>query len=1247
MNHWQLLGLVVLVQTTTITLLAALLIAIVRRSAARRQAVGMVALAGLVTCPVAAVVLPTPGWMDRILGHSAVSTVEEPAPLANAPLIREPVDPEARKTWEIFEPVLERRPDEAAALSNDPLPNEPVLVAPADAKDTPEKGEPVSKGEMFADHWPLSAWNICLLAWGVGFLVRVGNLLWREWSLRRLRGSLVEIDPSGAFALVVSEARERTGLEGTPLLAGSWLLPTPVILGIARPVVVLPRQFIADLTTEGLRDVLTHEFAHLIRRDPWIHLLQKIVGAVYWFHPGVHWLNVEISQSREELCDNFVLRDTEAAGYAEVLLKLAMRRDVPRSTLSLLGLFRRETLERRVAGFLRPDRDLATSASWKVTTTASMLLLAVTFAIGGTRAEDFVASEAGTTPTVELESTSPNSEAGSDSEEKITIRGVCRDEAGNPLSGVRLALFQGEPEIAPPFTSLKQIAEQVTGEDGRYEFADVVGDIREISSISFTNLAVAASKAKHASAMRTIELEGQQAAKTLDLELSSKIGTLSGRIRDRYGRPIRGATVFIQDAYGHPIPGVGSTVSDDGGRYAISDLPEWKRVIIPSSNPRFFSGIAACYFRVTHPNYALTISQYDETPQTVDVVLYPPALVEGQVIDLVTGKPIPDVPVFAQGIIDSGWGQIRTDQDGRYQFKLTEDFYNIWADVDERMPLAIKALEAIPGQRATADVRMVRGGFVTGRLLDGDSETPIRPTKEQTISIAQYGPARPRPGAAVTSAPIDDDGRFRLHVAPGRNYIYAMSQRASAWVDVGDGEEVELDLRSGAEATPDRDETALRSRLERQHKAKMERNKASFPEPLPKAGEKRTLGNPGRLRGDTPTGRLLNTLEELSTDHAEIFGEQWTVTMRDLIHGGSDAVPELIEELDQTQNDMMVRCVAFIMRGIGDKRAIPALIRAIPKTLAPSRSDMGLSPDDPELLRFMQQHDLDKDDREDNYGFGRSIREVFGSLNALTGQSFDEDELLYIARANNPHQIALQQKLFQKHAEQWAKWWEANWSKFIQDEAFSKVDLRLFPSIDAKPVDRNAKLSTVDGGFSGGVLESIRSKDHRFAFHDIDTGRFAGLPAQWREVEIDDEVMREITEWAKSEGFDLFGDDYVDESGKRVHAIRAVNAQIWQLEKERDVQPNRGEILADLQKAGRPTGDWLLHSDPATNKIDPRATASFLYVTADGTPAIIDIGVEVTDTSVKLGVPLEGDPNLDPVSFWQGRRFSLRILGPR
>src|ERR1700740_406739 len=109
--------------------------------------------------------------------------------------------------------------------------------------------------------------------------------------------------------------------------------------------------------------------------------------------------------------------------------------------------------------------------------------------------------------------------------------------------------------------------------------------------------------------------------------------------------------------------------------------------------------------------------------------------------------------------------------------------------------------------------------------------------------------------------------------------------------------------------------------------------------------------------------------------------------MRELVAMGRAAVPQLCAELDRTTENAMLRRLGFALRAIGDARAVPALIRALPKTLLPSCRDYGLIVGDKVLTEFMQTHHLSKGKGGTYFDLGRPVREVVGTLHGLTKQN--------------------------------------------------------------------------------------------------------------------------------------------------------------------------------------------------------------------------------------------------------------------
>ena len=68
----------------------------------------------------------------------------------------------------------------------------------------------------------------------------------------------------------------------------------------------------------------------------------------------------------------------------------------------------------------------------------------------------------------------------------------------------------------------------------------------------------------------------------------------------------------------------------------------------------------------------------------------------------------------------------------------------------------------------------------------------------------------------------------------------------------------------------------------------------------------------------------LNVLRKYPIEIDNDF-KPWASVIRELIEDGKPAVPKLTAELDRTQRDKMLRDLAFVLRGIGDPRAAPAL----------------------------------------------------------------------------------------------------------------------------------------------------------------------------------------------------------------------------------------------------------------------------------------------------------------------------------
>ena len=167
--------------------------------------------------------------------------------------------------------------------------------------------------------WALYIFAAWLLLAAAG-LLRVGIGFWH---LHRLRKGCVPVDVA-ALDPVLRKTLEEFDSPRSVKLCVSDQLRVPTAIGFTNPLVVIPSWTMRELSAAELHPILLHELAHLRRRDDWTNLLQKILGALLFFHPAVWWIEKKLALEREMACDDMVLASaTTPRAYAECLVALA------------------------------------------------------------------------------------------------------------------------------------------------------------------------------------------------------------------------------------------------------------------------------------------------------------------------------------------------------------------------------------------------------------------------------------------------------------------------------------------------------------------------------------------------------------------------------------------------------------------------------------------------------------------------------------------------------------------------------------------------------------------------------------------------------------------------------------------------------------------------------------------------------------------------------------------------------------
>jgi beta-lactamase regulating signal transducer with metallopeptidase domain len=143
----------------------------------------------------------------------------------------------------------------------------------------------------------------------------------------RLRTSLEFVPHHAGWSEALARAARRLGCRREPRLGTLAGLATPALGGLLRPVLLLPREWLARAPTRRDEHALLHDCAHLVRGDLWRDELCALARALLWFQP-LAWIAVARLHALSELaCDETVARalGAEARDYRDTLVLAARR----------------------------------------------------------------------------------------------------------------------------------------------------------------------------------------------------------------------------------------------------------------------------------------------------------------------------------------------------------------------------------------------------------------------------------------------------------------------------------------------------------------------------------------------------------------------------------------------------------------------------------------------------------------------------------------------------------------------------------------------------------------------------------------------------------------------------------------------------------------------------------------------------------------------------------------------------------
>lgn len=513
-------------------------------------------------------------------------------------------------------------------------------------------------------------------------------------------------------------------------------IPAPLTCRVLRPVVILPYGFAKGLADDELRAVALHELAHIRRWDTLVFTLAALVRAFFFFQPLAWFAARQVSYLAEVACDSAALEHGKnPVIYARLLTRLAFRLPdrAPSAELAAGILFTNSSFFRRVREILSDRNSRLGKLSRR--------------ALAGVAALGVVS--------VLLAAAFPLAEKNSG--DTVTVSGVVRSQ-GKPVDGAEIYL--SDPK------SQKVEKRATSDRQGQFSFR---ADRSELSGEEWRQPAVVAYKPG-------LPLGWMEFTRGVDP------GAMI--IETREGKPITGV---VRDSRGNPVPHAEVVVNDIGYyEYGVSNClnfvgREFPSLIVVTTSDGSFTlpGVpadASAHLIAKADGFGLDYKVYGRGSNPGPVIFSLPteSRISGRVTFGETGKPASNIRIraFNETIYSIGREAV-TDREGRYTVEnlpsgvyimqlFPRDESDAWTAAS-RKDVTVKA-----GETAGVDFTLVKGGEITGKVLDRDTGEPISGhwvALRDTILPDRFSSSR----YAIT----DREGNFRFRAVIGTARVFS------------------------------------------------------------------------------------------------------------------------------------------------------------------------------------------------------------------------------------------------------------------------------------------------------------------------------------------------------------------------------------------------------------------------------------------------------------------------------------------